>query len=87
MDSRDLPHDADGLPIIPDRDRLPLRWLCEGACQSGRFNRAAQAIADARGKYRGTQLREIASQRDAVALALSLPTWWHYCPVRSIRGK
>jgi hypothetical protein len=87
MDSRDLPRDADGLPIIPDRDRLPLRWLCEGACQSGRFNKAAQAIVDSRIKSQGMQLREINNQREAVALDLSLPSWWHYCPVRSIRGK
>ena len=85
IDCRD--YIADGWPTFPARDKLPIRWLCEGAFQSGRFNQAALAIVDWRGKYRGTQLRELASQREAVALALTLPSWWHFAPVRSIRGR
>ena len=78
MDGRDLL--ADGWPEITPRDRLPIVALIQGAALSANFEaRLAQA-----GTYSATKrLRyEIGREREAIAYALTLPSWWHCGPVR-----
>lgn len=82
MDSRDYMND-DGWPEIAPRDKLPIVSLIQGAAVSAKFEaRLAQA-----GTYSSTKkLRhEIGLEREAIALALSLPSWWHCCPVRAFK--
>lgn len=81
MDARDTLYD--GWPQIPERDRLPLVWLMEGAALTDSFIRRANGIV--RGATNRSPLGTLNEEREAIAYELTLPTWWHYCPVRSFR--
>ena len=81
MDGRDLL--ADGWPVIPDRDRLPIVWLIEGAAITSQFTQCAVAVMH--NSTSRTGIGRLNEEREAVALALTLPTWWHLEPVRSCR--
>ena len=83
MDSRDMPRDDDGLPVIATRDRLPLMALLDGAHMTNGFVRQLNAVGFSRDDLR--RAAEIRASRDAVALQLTLPAWWHFCTVRSFR--
>lgn len=78
MDGRDLL--ADGWPVIPDRDRLPIVWLIEGAAITSQFTQRAVAVMH--NSTSRTGIGRLNEEREAVALALTLPTWWHLEPVR-----
>jgi len=82
IDSRDY-LDAEGWPVISDRDRLPLMDLLDGAHLTNGFVRQLNAVGFSRDDLR--RAAEIRASRDAVALQLTLPAWWHYCTVRSYR--
>ena len=82
MDSRDY-LDAEGWPVIRYRDRLPLVWLLEGAAVSAGFERQLKACGYTKAEHR--RYVEIVESRDSVAYALTLPSWWHYCHVRSFK--
>ena len=77
MDSRALLN-TDGWPEIPDRDRLPLRWLCEGAAITSQFTQ--RAIAVMHNSTSRVGITALNLERDAVAYALTLPSWWHLEP-------
>ena len=79
IDSRD--HlDAEGWPVIATRDRLPLVWLLKGAALTDSFTRQIKSCGYSRQEIR--RAYELQQSRDAVAYALTLPAWWHSCPVR-----
>ena len=82
MDSRDY-LDAEGWPVIATRDRLPLVWLLKGAALTDSFTRQIKSCGYSRQEIR--RAYELQQSRDAVALQLTLPAWWHYCTVRSYR--
>ena len=82
MDSRDY-LDDDGWPEIAPRDRLPLLWLCKGAATTSQFTQRAVAVMD--NSTSRTGIGRLNEEREAVAYALTLPGWWHCCPVRSHR--
>lgn len=84
MDCRDLTRTDDGWPVIPERDRVPLLRLLEGAALTAGFIRDARNITFDT-PHRLMQLSEIASRREAVAHELLLPRAWLYMPVRSHR--
>lgn len=81
MDCRDLLRDLDGWPLIPERDRLPLLRLIEGAALTAGFVRDSQMRTDA--PHRLLRLSEIANQRDGVLH--ELPRSWLSAPVRANR--
>ena len=82
MDGRDLLND-DGWPVIPDRDRLPIVWLLQGATRTAEFTQRATAIMHNSTSRVGITALNL--ERDALNLSQSLPTWWHLEPVRSCR--
>lgn len=79
MDSRDY-LDADGWPVIPERDRLPLLWLLEGSARTAEFEKRLRDVAS----YSCTKnlRQEIRQEREAVAYELTLPSWWHFMKSR-----
>ena len=79
MDSRDY-LDADGWPVIPDRDRLPLLWLLEGAGRTAEFEKRVRDFASY--SCRKNLRQEIRQEREAVAYELTLPSWWHFVKSR-----
>lgn len=81
MDARDYLHD--GWPQISERDRLPLVWLMEGAALTDNFIKRANGIV--RGATNRSPLGNLNDERNAVAYELTLPTWWHFAPVRTHR--
>lgn len=82
MDSRDY-LDEDGWPVIPDRDRLPLRALMEGAALTTGFTKRERSLP----QYKATFIQrcDLRAERDAVAYELTLPNEWHFAPVRTYR--
>lgn len=81
MDARDTLHD--GWPVIADRDMLPLVWLLEGAALTASFVKRESDVPAYRDQYQNRlALRQ---ERDAVDYAMTLPSWWHCCPVRAFR--
>jgi len=81
IDSRDMPRTEDGLPIIADRDRLPLVWLLNGAQLTDGFERELNQLRHTRDDLR--RVVELHASREAVCYELTLPAWWHFAPVRS----
>ena len=79
MDSRDY-LDAEGWLVIRDRDRLPLVWLMEGAALTDGFTRQIKSCGYSKQEIR--RAFEIQQSRDSVCYQLTLPAWWHCCPVR-----
>jgi hypothetical protein len=72
------------MPVIADRDRLPLLQLLQGAGLSARFVEAERAILNHRTAGHHQKIRAITAQREAVACALTLPSWWHVMPSRRL---
>ena len=79
MDSRDY-LDDDGWPEIAPRDKLPIVWLIQGAATTSQFTQRAVAVMHNSTSRVGITALNL--ERDAVAYALTLPGWWHCCPVR-----
>ena len=79
MDSRDY-LDAEGWPVISDRDRLPLLWLLNGAQLTDGFERELNQLRHTRDDLR--RVVELHASREAVCYELTLPKLWHYAPVR-----
>lgn len=82
IDSRDY-LDADGWPVINERDRLPLLQLLEGCMVTSRF--VAQIKACPSTKLGIRTAYELQQGRDAVCYELLLPSWWHCSPVRRFK--
>lgn len=81
IDSRDYIAE-DGWPIIAARDRLPLLQLLEGAHLTDGIVKSIKACDSRREGIR--RAYELEQSRDAVCYELTLPAWWHCCPVRKI---
>lgn len=82
MDSRDY-LDPDGWPVISERDRLPLVWLLEGAVMTAKYQERTNSIF--RASVNRAAITRLNEEREAVAYELTLPSWWHYAPVRAFR--
>lgn len=77
IDGRDY-IDEDGWPMI--ERRLPLVALIQGAALTGRLNQAEWLS-----RYEMAKLADLKESREAFGLQLTLPSWWHFAPVRSHR--
>jgi hypothetical protein len=70
--------DADGWPLV--ERGLQLLQLLEDAALTSRLNE--QERLD---RYNKRKLADLVSNRNAMALQLSLPAFWHFAPVRSYK--